>query len=68
MTKYLVRWEIDIETEDKGDAAIIALKIQRDPNSTATCFKIIDMDKGGLSDIEVDLTGPEPEVKQFKRG
>lgn len=38
MNEYTVEWGIDIDAEDSFDAAMKALEIQRDPNSTATCF------------------------------
>ena len=37
---YLVEWAIDIEADTKQEAAVEALRIQRDPNSTATLFEI----------------------------
>ena len=40
MNTYLVTWEIHIDAESPGEAAARALKIQRDPTSTATVFKI----------------------------
>ena len=37
---YRVKWEIDIEADSPRQAAIEALKIQRDPNSLATVFEV----------------------------
>jgi len=39
-----VIWEIDIDAETVEEAAERALEIQRNPNSIATCFKVIDED------------------------
>ena len=40
MTEYRVTWEIDIEADTPLEAAEEALTIQRDPESTATFFKV----------------------------
>jgi hypothetical protein len=40
MKTYRVRWEIDIDAENAGEAAKQALAIQRDPSSTATVFDV----------------------------
>jgi hypothetical protein len=37
---YRVSWEIDVEAEDPMEAAQQALDIQRDPDSTATVFRV----------------------------
>ncbi len=37
---YLVTWEIEIDAESPRQAAARALKIQRDPESTALEFKV----------------------------
>lgn len=42
MNHYCVTWNIDIEAETPRDAAKQALKIQRDPESIATVFKVKD--------------------------
>jgi hypothetical protein len=39
-TPYRVKWEIDIEADSLRQAAVKALEIQRDPNSTATVFEV----------------------------
>ncbi len=44
MNHYFVTWEIDIEAENPREAAEKALEIQRDPESTATCFQVFDED------------------------
>lgn len=38
---YRVIWMIDIEAESPQEAAAEALKIQRDPDSTATSFDVM---------------------------
>lgn len=40
MKRYLVSWEIDIYAESFEDAALQALGIQQDPESTATVFRV----------------------------
>ena len=39
---YLVKWEIDIWANSPKEAAKEALKIQRDPNSKAVVFKVLE--------------------------
>ena len=47
---FRVVWEIDIEADSPEEAAAEALKIQRDPESTATdftvtcCVEVVDAD------------------------
>lgn len=43
MTKFLVKWEIEVEAESFNDAAAKALSIQRDPDSRSTFFKVKDL-------------------------
>lgn len=38
--EYRVRWEIDVLAPNPRKAAEIALAIQRDAGSTATCFEV----------------------------
>lgn len=49
---FRVVWEIDIYAETAEEAALKALKIQRDPNSIATYFHVLDQDGQRVS---VDL-------------
>ena len=42
MKEYHVRWDIVVDASNPIEAAEIALKIHRDPNSTATVFRVID--------------------------
>jgi hypothetical protein len=39
---YKVTWEIEIDAETPEEAAKTAAKIQRDPESIATIFKVED--------------------------
>ncbi len=47
MKRYRVVWEIDIDAESHEEAASEALSIQRDPNSIATCFDVVEIDESG---------------------
>lgn len=38
--KYRVIWEIDLDAESPREAAELALKIHRDPDSIATVFVV----------------------------
>lgn len=40
---YAVRWEIDIVASSPEEAATQALRIQRDPESVATCFEVAEV-------------------------
>ena len=35
-----VIWEIDVDADGSVEAAVIALRMMRDPNSTALCFSV----------------------------
>lgn len=48
---YRVTWEIDIDAASPRDAAEKALNIQRDPNSIATVFAVVE--KRRLLQIDV---------------
>jgi len=50
----LVTWEITIDEKDPIEAAKKALKMQRDPNSIATCFTV-ENNEGEI--MEIDLGG-----------
>ena len=52
--EYRVIWDIDIEADSPLEAAQRALAIQRDPNSTATHFKVRDYD----ATFHIDLSEP----------
>lgn len=51
MKTMRVVWEIDISADSPKEAAECALKIQRDNDSTATVFTVIDGDE----EHEIDL-------------
>lgn len=63
---YRVTWEIDLEADSAEDAAIQALGIQRDPDSTATCFAVSKYlqrvvtrnPEGEVVNVDNALTGP----------
>lgn len=53
MAEYLVTWEINIfDAESPEEAAREALRIQRTPQSEATCFIVTD-DDGKVSLIDL---------------
>lgn len=54
--QYRVIWEIDLDAESFEDAARLALEIQRDPASIATCFIVVD--ENGTRQ-EIDLVGKD---------
>ena len=41
---FTVTWEIDVEADSHEEAAQKALEIQRDPESIATCFEVVEKD------------------------
>lgn len=51
--EYHVKWKIDIEAESFEEAARIARKIQRDPNSIATHF-IVECESGEKQEVWAD--------------
>jgi hypothetical protein len=53
LTHYLVKWEIDVWAYDPTSAAIEALQIQRDADSSATVFEVVT----GNTSVAVDLEG-----------
>lgn len=53
MPEYLVRWEMDIEAESAQAAALHALKVHRNPDSTATFFEVFQKDEGCLEAPEM---------------
>lgn len=52
MQSYRVVWEIDLDAETPIDAARLALEIQRDPNSLATEFSVLDAQH---NQVQIDL-------------
>ena len=55
MKKYIVKWEIDIDAKNPLEAAKMALKVQRDPGSTAVVFEVQDAETGNPSFHLIDL-------------
>lgn len=55
--EYHVTWEIEVDADNPIEAAREALKIQRDPESTATVFKVRKFNR--MSSIEIDLNKGE---------
>jgi len=53
MKTYRVNWAIDIDADTPREAAQLALDIQRDPDSCATCFEV---------DASLDFLDSDPEV------
>ncbi|WP_032381035.1 hypothetical protein [Rhodococcoides fascians] len=65
MAEYTVSWQIQIEAENPTEAARAALRIHRNPESTATCFTVTD-EKGAVTgrcvEIDLDEVDAEDEV------
>lgn len=53
MNHYIVSWEIDIQAPSPEEAARKALAIQRDRDSTATCFTVLKV--GTREETSIDL-------------
>ena len=49
MTTYRVTWTIDLDADRPEDAAACAKAIQRDPESIATVFDVVELTNGGLT-------------------
>jgi len=60
MKMYLVTWEVDIYAHTAEEAAAKAQKMQRDPDSIATVFTVLEHDGNGVA-VSVDLL-PDSEV------
>jgi len=65
---YFLRWEIDIHAETAREAAEEALKIQRDPGSTATVFEVIDTETGDTTTIDLEEEEGGPEDGKIRNG
>jgi hypothetical protein len=57
MTTYRVIWEIDIDADSPREAAEHALAIQRNPESFATVFDVVD---GSGDRVTFDLSEHDP--------
>jgi hypothetical protein len=53
--QYLVEWRIDIEADSPREAAEEAFRIMQEPDTSATCFDVIEKDGDGSSTY-VDLS------------
>jgi hypothetical protein len=51
---FNVRWSIDIEADTPQEAAIQALAIQRDPESSAVVFEVHPEDRENWISIDLD--------------
>lgn len=69
---YNVIWEIDVDARSPMEAAKEALKVQRDPGSTATFFEVREHGGGEPKSIDlesVDVYLGKPKGKSiFKKG
>lgn len=59
MVMHRVIWEIDVDAEGAEEAALTALRMMRDPNSTALCFAVkskcgIGQHKERVQDIDLE--------------
>lgn len=61
MEIYLVTWQIPIDAESPADAARQALRIQRDPHSIATVFRV---EHDGIRHREwlIDIEDPDEAI------
>lgn len=50
--EYRVMWLVDVEADSHAEAAIKAQEMQRDPETLATVFTVIDTENNG---IHIDL-------------
>jgi hypothetical protein len=65
MPCYKVVWVIDVDAENPREAAREALAIQRDPNSIATHFVVVNPADPHL-EHHVDLTFPNMDKTLFE--
>ena len=54
MNRYRVTWVIDIEAESPKEAALQALRIQRNPESIATVFDVAGDEGDCVITIDLD--------------
>lgn len=55
MAEFKVRWEIEIDAETAFEAAVKALTIQRDGNSSATVFEVVELQRVRVPFERIDL-------------
>lgn len=53
MKHYLVSWSIDIDADSPEEAAQKAQDIQKDPESIATYFDVLDVHSGETKQIDL---------------
>jgi hypothetical protein len=53
MPAYHISWEIDLDADSPREAAERALAYQRDANSTATVFDVIDSETLAVERIDL---------------
>ena len=54
MPSYYITWDIQIEADSPEDAAREALEIQRNPESIATVFTVVDEETNAAAVIDAD--------------
>lgn len=54
MNTYKVTWVIEVDAFSASEAAAIALATQRNPESVATCFSVLNTDTGRTFEIDLD--------------
>lgn len=54
MPDYKVKWELELSEQSPVDAVLEALEVQRDVNSLATYFTVIDMATGREDVVDLD--------------
>lgn len=60
---YRVIWEIDVDADSPTGAAKEALKIQRDKNSTASVFEVIEHESDEYETVDVFLVENKRKIK-----
>jgi len=64
---YNVIWEIDVDARSPAEAGREALRIQRDPDSTATFFEVREHGSGESESVDVYVGKPKGK-SIFKKG
>ncbi len=62
----IVRWEIDVDCATPEEAAETALRVQRDPDSTAVVFDVTD-EKGECTQVDL-MPEAVPEDQELRIG
>ena len=63
--EYTVKWEIQVASTNKEDAARQALQIMRDKKSTATVMSVVEFDNTNDEPEEFDLSEDKAEKIRF---